>query len=137
VSDEFRLGEAMAVSSTARTMPKEADAKADFVALQGDRGPVCLRQRLKNELDRRSAAGGAPERVTVERLPGLEFGDDTVAFRSTLAYPAVDGSPKANYVDVVNVRKGSLELALTLSSTQQPFPADLERDLLTKVVGRI
>ncbi len=136
-SDVFRLGDGMIVSSTARTLPKETDARADFVALRGDRGPLCLRQRLKNELDRRRPPGGVPSNVTVERLPGLEFGDETVAFRATLDYPAVDGSPKMTYVDVVNVRKGTLELALTLSSTQQPFPSDLQRGLLTKVVGRI
>jgi hypothetical protein len=37
---------------------------------------------------------------------------------------------------VVHVRKGKVEIDLTLSGAQQPFPGDLERDLLTKVVGR-
>jgi len=135
-SDEFRMGDAMRITSVAQTMPDEATAKADLAAQRGDRGAPCLRSGLKNALDRRSVAGNAPESVTVDRLPGLDVGDESVAFRGTLTYPATDTGPKTAYVDVVYVRKGALEIAVTFSSTQQPFSTDLERDLLTKVVGR-
>jgi len=136
-SEEFRLGDGMRITSIAQTMRDVAAAKADLAARQGDRGVPCLRQRLRNELGRQSTAGSAPTSVTVERLPGLEFGDGTAAFRATVAYPPGDSGPKTTYVDLVYVRKAAVEIAVTLTSVQQPFLADLERDVLTKVVGRI
>ncbi len=136
VSDEFRLGDGMRITSRTQTMRDVAAAKADLAAQRGDRGPLCLRQRLRNQVDRSTVGGGAPESVTADRLPGLDVGDETVAFRTTLNYPAGDAGPKTTYVDFVTVRKGKLEVAMTFSSAQQPFPADLERDVLTRVVGR-
>jgi hypothetical protein len=136
-SDEFRQGDATWVTSRTLTMPDESVAKADFDARRGDRAVPCLRNRFRNELDRRSVAGSAPQSVTVDRLPGLDFGDETVAFRATLTYPAGDTGPKTTYVDVVNVRKARVEIVVTLSSTQEPFPADLERDVVTRMVARI
>jgi len=135
-SDEFRLGDEMLVASTVRTMPNEAAAKADSAAEAGDRAVACLRVRFRNELGRRSAAGAAPGAVSVARLPGVDFGDATAAFRVTYTYPPANGVTKTTSVDVVHVRKGKVEINLTLLGDRQPFPADLERDLLTKVVGR-
>ncbi|MEN3315227.1 MAG: hypothetical protein V7605_1461 [Acidimicrobiaceae bacterium] len=135
-SDQFGSGDGTQVVSTVRTMPSEGVAKADSAAQQGDRAVACLRARLRNESGRRSAAGGAPSDVSVVRMPGLAFGDDTTAFRATFTYPPGDTAPKTTSVDVVHVRKGKVEIELSLSGTQQPFPGDLERDLLTKVVGR-
>ncbi len=136
-SEEFRLGDTLQITSTVQAMPDEAVARADLAAQRGDRGGPCLRLRLTGAIDRQSASGKAPASVTVEALPGLDVGDESVAFRATLTYPAGDGDPKTTYVDIVEVRKGKLEVALTLTSAGQPFPADLERDLLTRIVGRI
>ncbi len=136
-SEEFRLGDTLQITSTVQAMPDEAAARADLAAQRGNRGVPCLRLRLTNALDRNSAAGKAPASVTVEALPGLDVGDETVAFRATLTYPAGGGDPKTTYIDVVQVRKGNVEVALTLTSAGQPFPADLERDLPTRLVGRI
>lgn len=135
-SDEYHLGDEMRVASTVRTMPNEAAAKADSAAEAGDRAVSCLRVRFRNELGRRSVAGGAPDAVTVDRLPGLDFGDATAAFRVSYTYPPANGAARSTSVDVVHVRKGKVEIDLSLLSAQQPFPGDLERDLLTKVVGR-
>jgi len=136
-SAEFRLGDTLQITSTVQAMPDEAAARADLAAQRGNRGVPCLRLRLTNALDRNSAAGKAPASVTVEGLPGLDVGDEAVAFRAKLTYPAGDGDPKTTYVDIVEVRKGKLEVALTLTSAGQPFPADLERDLLTRIVSRL
>jgi len=136
VSDEFRHGDGMRITSRTQTMRNVAAAKADLAAQRGDRGPLCLRQRLRNQVDRSAVGGDAPESVTVDRLPGLDIGDETVAFRATLNYPAGDAGPMTTYVDFVTARKGKLEVAMTFSSAQQPFPTDLERDVLNRVVGR-
>ncbi len=136
-SDEFRLGDTMQITSTALAMPDEAAARADLAAQRSGRAGPCLRLRLTNAVDRETVAGKAPDTVTVDPLPGLEVGDEVVAFRAKLTYPVGDGDPKTTYVDIVHVRKGRVEVALNLTSAQQPFPADLERDLLTRIVGRI
>jgi len=137
VSDEFSLGDGMRITSRTQTMRDAAAARADLAAQRGDRGPLCLRQRLRNQIDRSAVGGGAPESVTVDRLPDPDVGDETVAFRATLNYRAGDAGPKTISVDFVTVRKGKVEVAVTFSSAQQPFPTDLERDVLTRVVGRI
>ncbi len=136
-SDEFRSGDTLQVTSTVRAMPDDASARADLAALRGDRAGPCLRVRLTGAIDRQSAGGKAPASVTVDRLPGLDVGDEAVAFRAKLTTPAGDGDPKTTYVDVVQVRKGKLEIALTLTSAGQPFPADLQRDLLNRIGARI
>jgi len=136
-SEEFRLGDTLQITSTVQAMPDEAAARADLAAQRGDRGAPCLRLRLTGAIDRQSGGGKAPASITVEALPGLDVGDEAVAFRAKLTYPVGDGDPKTTYVDLVQVRKGKLEVALTLTSAGQPFPAELERNLLTRIVGRI
>ncbi len=80
-SDEFRLGDTLQVMSTVLAMPDEAAARADLAALRGDRAVPCLRLRLTGAIDRKSAGGKAPASVTVDPLPGLDLGDEAVAFR--------------------------------------------------------
>lgn len=135
-SAEFHLDNRLRAMSSVQTMPGQGTAKADFVAQRGDRGLSCLRQRIRDQFNRAGAAGNTPGRFTVDRVSGLEVGEETVAFRAELTYPPINGDPHTGYVDVVHVRKGKVEIALTLFSDRQPFPDELERGLLTKMVSR-
>ncbi len=69
-------------------------------------------------------------------MTDLDVGDDTAAFRAELIFPPENGSPRTGYLDVVLVRSGKVEVAMTLFSAAEPFPADVERELLNKVVSR-
>lgn len=135
-SPEFRLDDRLRVMSSVQTMPSEGVAVADLAAAEGDRGLLCMRQRISGQLNRTAAAGEAPERFTVDRVTDLDVGDDTAAFRAELIFPPENGSPRTGYLDVVLVRSGKVEVAMTLFSAAEPFPADVERELLNKVVSR-
>lgn len=132
-SQQFHVEERMRAVVTVETMPDVATATDDFAAQEGDRGLPCLRQRYQNQIDRQTDAG-KPRSFTIERLPPPTYGDKTLAFRLVLTYA---GDAPNGFLDVVNVRKGRFELSFAFLNAQQPFPADLERDAVTKVVARV
>ncbi|MFN2608822.1 MAG: hypothetical protein ABR511_13190 [Acidimicrobiales bacterium] len=136
-SPQFHVEERMRAASTVQAMPTAAAANGDFTAGQGDRGLPCTRQRVQNLLDRQSSAGTAPSSFTIDRMAGASYGDQTVAYRVVFSYPTVRGAAAhKGYLDLVNVRKGRLELSFAFLNDSQPFPADLERNAVRTVVGR-
>ncbi|MGI9022814.1 MAG: hypothetical protein ACR2HV_06215 [Acidimicrobiales bacterium] len=135
-SVEYHLEDRLRAMSSAQTQPSVEEAVADLAAQRADRGLSCLRQRFKGQLNRNSTGGDAPESFTVQRIPDVGVGDESVAFRAELVYPSKNGNQPKAYIDVVTVRTGRAETVFTLFSAGQPFPADLARDLMTKVVAR-
>ncbi|HEX2274939.1 MAG TPA: hypothetical protein VHG90_13785 [Acidimicrobiales bacterium] len=131
-SPRFELGDGSRASSTAQTVKEVAIATDDFAALDGNRAPGCLRQRLQAELDRQSTPGNAPQRIVVQRLTGLDVGPRTAAFRAVITYPSGDA-----YLDVVNVQKDKLELQATFFNRVSPFPPDFERSVVAKMLARV
>jgi hypothetical protein len=129
-SPRFELGDSRA-SSTVQTVEKVSIATDDFAALEGNRAVGCLRQRLQAQLDRQATPGNAPQRIVVQRLPGLDVGQRTAAFRAVVTYPSGDA-----YLDVVNVQKDKLELSATFFNRSAPFPADFERSVVAKMLSR-
>jgi len=131
-SPQFHVEERSRAVATVESMPDDRTAIDDFAAQAGPRGLPCLRERYRNQIDRQIDAN-KPESFTIDPLPTPTYGDTTQAFRIVLTYP---GSLPKGHLDVVNVRKGRLEISFALLNAQQPFPADLERDVITKVVAR-
>ena len=131
VSPQFHVEERSRASSTVQTVRNLDIVRDDFAALDGDRAVGCLRQRLRAQLDRQSTPGSAPRDVTVARLPGLAAGEGTVSFRATITYPT-----STAYLDLVNVRMGKLEMSVAFFNQGEPFSADVERSVLTRMVDR-
>jgi hypothetical protein len=134
-SPQFHVDERLRAASTVRALPTAVTAKEDFDAQEGARGLPCMRQRVQGQIDRQSRGGSAPASFTVERLPGLSFGDRTVGFRATLVYPPGQGVAKG-HLDFVNVLRDRIEISATFFSAPDPFPPDLERDVVAKMVAR-
>ena len=130
-SPRFRIDDRSRASSAVQTVKTVTIANDDFAALEGNRAVGCLRQRLQAQLDRESTPGNAPERFTVERLPGLAVGDRTVAFRAVVSYRG-----STAYLDVVNVQKDKVEVAATFFNRDSPFPAEFEQSVVAKMVDR-
>lgn len=130
-SPQFHVEERSRASSDIQTVRTAAIAADDFAALEGTRAVGCLRQRLGAQLDRESTAGNAPQRFAVERLPGLNLGDRTVAFRAVITYRT-----HTEYLDLVNVRKDRLEIAASFLNRDAPLPAELELSVLAKMLER-
>jgi hypothetical protein len=130
-SPTFQLGDASRASSTVQTVKRVSIATDDFAALEGNRAVGCLRQRLQAQLDRQSTPGNAPQRIVVQRLPGIDVGQRTAAFRAVVTYPSGDA-----YLDVVNVQDDKLELSATFFNRSTPFPADFERSVVAKMLAR-
>ena len=130
-SPRYRIEDRSWASSAVQTVKTVAIANDDFAALEGNRAVGCLRQRLQAQLDRESTPGNAPERFTVERLPGIAVGDRTVAFRAVIHYRG-----STAYLDVINVQKDKVELSASFFNRGEPFPAEFERSVLAKMVDR-
>jgi hypothetical protein len=90
-------------SSTVQTVKSADIAEDDFAALDGNRATGCLRQRLQAVFDRESTPGNAPQRIVVERLPGIDVDARPAGFRAVVTTPSGDA-----YLDVVNVQKEEL-----------------------------
>ncbi len=130
-SPRFHLDDRSWASATTQTVRTPAIAADDFAALAGNRAVGCLRQRLQAQLDRESTPGNAPERIVVERLPALDLGDRTAAFRAVVTYPSGPA-----YLDVINVQKDKLEVSATFFNRSVPFPPDFERDVVARMLAR-
>ena len=130
-SPRFHIDDRSRASATVQTVRTVAVADEDFAALEGNRAVGCLRQRLQAQLDRESTPGNAPQRIVVERLPALEVGERTAAFRAVVTYPSGPA-----YLDVVNVKQDKLEVSATFFNRATPFPADFERSVVAKMLAR-
>ncbi len=130
-SPRFEVADRSRASSTVQTVKSADVAEDDFAALGGNRATGCLRQRLQAVFDRESTPGNAPQRIAVERLPGIDIGARTAAFRAVVTYPSGDA-----YLDVVNVQKDELEVSATFFNRGAPFPADFERTVVNRMLAR-
>jgi hypothetical protein len=130
-SPRFEVTDRSRASSTVQTVKSADIAEDDFAALDGSRATGCLRQRLQAVLDRESTPGNAPQRIVVERLPGIDVGARAAAFRAVVTYPSGEA-----YLDVVNVQKDELEVTATFFNRENPLPADFERTVVTRMLAR-
>lgn len=132
-SEDFSAIDTRRVTSSVQVVRTEELAKGDFDALRTDRAVTCHKAQVEGEF-RRQLPDASPQ-VSLERLDLPRFGDETVAFRVD-ATSLAQGVQVRTFIDLVFVRKGRIEISANFINRTVPFPSDLERSLLQRMVGR-
>lgn len=131
---DLTLGQSQ-VSSIATVLNTVEDAKADLDAIRSSKYGQCLIPAFRDDL-RRQAADARVENVATEPLTVESFGDGSVGIRLTadLVYP--DRTDKL-FADLVYITKDRTTVSATFFSFVQPFPAQLEQALVSRMGNRI
>jgi hypothetical protein len=131
---DLTLGQTQ-VSSVATVLNTVDDAKADLTAVKGPKYAGCVLPAFRDDL-RRQAADARVENLTSEPLPVESFGDGSVGIRLTadLVYP--DRTDHL-FADLVYMSKDRSTVSATFFSFSQPFPAQLEQSLVSRMGNRI
>jgi hypothetical protein len=135
-SPNFVLQDRSQVHTSAQVMHSAKTASADIAVLAGDRAVGCLRQRLSTDLQRDPASANKVLTMSVARRPGPGGGGQAAAFGATVSEKGAKVTTN-RFVDVVLVAKGDVEIWSTFANRTDPFPADLEQTLLSRIVGRV
>ncbi|MGH9222807.1 MAG: hypothetical protein ACRD2W_03170 [Acidimicrobiales bacterium] len=133
-SDDFSAQDTRRASSSVQVVRTEEIARDDFVALRGDKGAPCLKAQIDAEFARQLGSQAAAETM-IERYDLPQFGDESVAFR-VQANNVAEGVAVRTYIDLTFVRKGKVQLSGAFINRGIPFPNELERALLQRMVGR-
>jgi hypothetical protein len=134
-SPDFSATDTRRVSSSVQLVKTDEIARGDFVALKSDRGSSCLKQQIDREFARQLPASGPATATTIEPLDLPQFGDETAAYRLT-ATGVVEAQQVITILDLTFVRKGRAELSAAFLNRSAPFPQELQRSLLQRMVGR-
>jgi hypothetical protein len=123
------------VSSIATVLKTAEDAKAELAALRGPRYGECLVPTFRDDL-RRQAPDARVENVASEALPVESFGDGSIGLRLTADLVYADRTDKL-FADLIYMSKDRTTLSATFFSFVQPFPAQLEQALVSRMGNRI
>jgi hypothetical protein len=132
-SEDFSAAETRRASSNVQVVRTVEIARDDFAALRTDKALECRKAQIDAEF-RRQVPDAVPQ-TTLERLDLPQFGDQSAAFR-VIAVGRVQGQEVRTYIDLAFVQKSRAELSAAFINRTAPFPADLERSLLQRMVGR-
>ncbi|MCA1844308.1 MAG: hypothetical protein LC792_14190 [Actinobacteria bacterium] len=132
-SEDFSAQETRRASSNVQVVRTVEIARDDFTALRTDKALECRKAQIDAEF-RRQVPDAVPQ-TTIERLDLPQFGDQSVAFRVT-AVGLNQGQEIRTYIDLTFVQKGRAELSAGFINRSAPFPSDLEKSLVQRMVGR-
>lgn len=132
-SPDFSATDTRRASSSVAVLKEVGFAEADFVALRSDGALGCHKAQIDSEFRRQQP--GVPYETTIQRTDFPQFGDETVAFRINATTTADDREIRT-VIDEVYVRKGRVVLAAFFLNRTAAFPADLQRTLVGRMVGR-
>lgn len=131
---DLSLGQ-MQVSSISTVLTTVEDARADLAAVRGPKYGPCLVPAFREDL-RRQAADARVENVASEPLPVESFGDGAVGIRLTADLVYADRTDRL-FADLVYISKDRTTVSATFFSFVQPFPANLEQALVSRMGNRI
>jgi hypothetical protein len=123
------------VSSIATVLNTADDAKADLAAVRGPKYGECLVPAFRDDL-RRQAADARVENVASEPLAVENFGDGSVGIRLTADLVYTDRTDHL-FADLVYMSKDRSTVSATFFSFAQPFPAQLEASLVSRMGHRL
>lgn len=123
------------VSSIATVLNTVEDAQADLTAIRSPKYGQCLIPAFRDDL-RRQAADARVENVASEPLTVESFGDGSVGIRLTADLFYADRTDKL-FADLVYITKDRTTVSATFFSFAQPFPAQLEQALVSRMGNRI
>ena len=134
-SEDFSAQDTRRVSSSVQVVRTVEIAEDDFTALKSDKALECHKAQIDAEFARQLPPEASPQ-TTLERLTMPQFGDDTVAYR--VAATTLDrGAQVRTFIDLVFFRKGRTEVSVNFLNVGVPFPGDLERTVLQRIVARL
>ncbi len=134
-SDDFSAQDTRRASSSVQLVHTADLAEADFAALRSDQALGCHKAQIDAEFARQLPPEASPQ-TAIERLELPQFAEETVAFRIT-ATTLERGAQVRRIIDLVFVRKGRAEAAANFLNVGTPFPAELQRTLLQRMVSRL
>jgi len=131
--DFRRDGDSVRVQSAALVTEEETEAQEAMAYLRRTLSSDCVREN-----DRALLAGDdmTIQSFSVEPLPDLRLGDETVGFRTT-ARVSSEGKPSTLYFDLLYIRSGRVIGGMMIFQFQTPFPADERARLATVMAGRM
>ena len=132
-SEDFSAQDTRRVTSNVQVVRTAEIARDDFAALRTDKALECRKVQIDTEFQRQ--VPDAVPKTTIERFDLPQFGDQSLAFR-VLAVGQVQGQEVRTYIDLAFIQKGRAELSGAFINRTSPFPADLEKTLLQRMVGR-
>ena len=133
-SPDFSARETTRASSSVQVVRTEEIARDDFVALRGAKGAQCLKARIDAEFLRQLGPQAAAT-TTIEAYDLPTFGDESVGYRIQ-ANSVAEGAQIRTYIDLAFVRKGKVQLSGAFQNRNTPFPSELQRTLLQRMVSR-
>ena len=131
---DITLGQTQ-VSSIATVLNTGEDAKADLAAVRGPKYGPCLVPPFRDDL-RRQAGDAKVENVATEPLAVESFGDGSVGIRLTADLVYADHTDHL-FADLVYMSKDRTTVSATFFSFAQPFPAQLEESLVSRMGHRL
>lgn len=131
---DITLGQTQ-VSSIATVLNTGEDAKADLAAVRGPKYGPCLIPPFRDDL-RRQAGDAKVENVATEPLAVESFGDGSVGIRLTADLVYADHTDHL-FADLVYMSKDRTTVSATFFSFAQPFPAQLEESLVSRMGHRL
>lgn len=135
-SPTYLRGIATQVTSTVEYVTLPA-AQATAMAFAGsEKVPTCTKEVLTADLKRSGPPGATPGAVEVAALDVPKLGQLTSAFRATTTMQLPNGPSIPITRDLVVVFKDDAIIRLSFVSPGMPFPADVQRTLVEKVVSR-
>lgn len=123
------------VSSIATVLNTVEDAKADLAAVRGPKYGGCLIPAFRDDL-RRQAGDAKVENVASEPLQVESFGDGSVGIRLTADLVYADHTDHL-FADLVYMSKDRTTVSATFFAFAQPFPAQLEASLVSRMGHRL
>ena len=135
-SEDFSAQDNRRVASSVQVVRTDELARDDFAALRTDLALTCHKAQIDAEFARQLPPEASPQ-TAIERLPDFPlFAEETVAYRVT-ATTLERGGQVRRVIDLVFLRKGRLEASVNFLNVNSPFPADLQRTLLQRMVSRL
>jgi hypothetical protein len=125
----------MQVSTISTIMNTVEDAKADLAAVRGPKYGDCLVPAFRDDL-RRQASDARVENVAAAPLQVETFGDGSVGIRLTADLVYADRTEHL-FADLVYITKDRATVSATFFSYNQPFPAQLQQSLISRMGNRI
>lgn len=135
-SPTYVRGIATQVASTVEYVPMPAVQAMAMAFAGSDKLTSCSKEAFTADVKRNAPEGATPGPVEVAPLEFPQLGQLTSASRTTTTMQLPGGPAIPITQDLIIVFKGEAVSRLTFLNPGAPFPADLQRALVEKVVSR-
>lgn len=135
-SEDFSARDTRRVTSSVQLVRTEDLARDDFAALRTDQALSCHKAQIDAEFARQLPPEASPQTAIERQADFPLFAEETVAYRVT-ATTLEQGAQVRRVIDLVFLRKGRVEASVNFLNVGTPFPPELQRTLLQRMVARL